>query len=85
MALPDLVSKGDARWPLAIDRPPPMNNRRRHTMKMLITAVALAVLAAAVSFTPSAAARKADSDACQSAQSDNCYYRGYPLWQWYSS
>jgi hypothetical protein len=55
-------------------------------MKSLITALALAVLVAFPSFSPpaAAAARKADRDACQSAQNDNCYYRGYPLWQWYS-
>ena len=55
-------------------------------MKALITALALATLIAAPSFTqPAAAARKAGRDACQSGQNDNCYYRGYPLWQWYSS
>jgi hypothetical protein len=67
-------------------------------MKTLITALALATLIAAPSFTqPAAAARKAGGDAaavparkagrdaCQSGQNDNCYYRGYPLWQWYSS
>jgi hypothetical protein len=56
-------------------------------MKTLITALAVAVLVAAPSFTPpaAAAAREADRDACQSGQNDNCYYRGYPLWQWYSS
>jgi hypothetical protein len=87
IALPDLVSEGDARLPAAADRLPLMNNRRRRTMKTLIAALAVAVLVAAPSFTPpaAAAARKADRDACQSGQNDNCYYRGYPLWQWYSS
>jgi hypothetical protein len=64
-------------------------------MKTLITALALAALIAAPSFTQPAAARKAGSDAagahkagrdaCQSGQNDKCYWRGYPLWQWYSS
>lgn len=65
-------------------------------MKTLITALALAALIAGPSFThPAAAARegggdagtahKADRDACQSGQNDKCYWRGYPLWQWYSS
>jgi hypothetical protein len=66
-------------------------------MKTLITALALAALIAVPSFTQPAAARKAGGDAaavparkagrdaCQSGQNDNCYYRGYPLWQWYSS
>jgi Ni/Co efflux regulator RcnB len=56
-------------------------------MKTLVTALALAALIAAPSFTQSAAAaaRKATRDACQSGQSDKCYWRGYPLWQWYSS
>ena len=41
---------------------------------------------AAPAFTQSAAAaRKAGRDACQSGQNDNCYYRGYLLWQWYGS
>jgi hypothetical protein len=67
-------------------------------MKTLMTALAVAGLITAPFFTqPAAAARKADGaaatvvarkasrDACQSGQNDNCYYRGYPLWQWYSS
>jgi hypothetical protein len=67
-------------------------------MKTFITALALAALIAAPSFNQpaaaaarkagrdaAAAARKAPRDACQSGQNDNCYYRGYPLWQWYSS
>jgi uncharacterized membrane protein len=56
-------------------------------MKTLITALALASLIAAPTFTQpvAAAARKAGGDACQSGQNDRCYWRGYPLWQWYSS
>ena len=56
-------------------------------MKTLITALTLATLIAAPAFTHSAAAaaRKTDRDVCQSGQSDNCYYQGYPLWQWYAS
>ena len=56
-------------------------------MKTLITALALAVLVAAPALSQSAAAaaRKTGRDACQSLQNDKCYYRGYPLWQWYSS
>ena len=66
-------------------------------MKTLITALALAaIIVAAPSFTQpaAAAARKATADAaahkggrdvCQSGQNDKCYWRGYPLWQWYSS
>jgi hypothetical protein len=56
-------------------------------MKTLITALALAMLVAAPEFSQSAvaAARKTGRDACQSQQNDQCYYRGYPLWQWYSS
>jgi hypothetical protein len=56
-------------------------------MKTLITALALAVLVAAPAFARSAtpAAHKTGRDACQSQQNDQCYYRGYPLWQWYSS
>jgi uncharacterized membrane protein len=56
-------------------------------MKSLITALALATLVAASAFSQSAAAaaRKTDRDACQSGQNDNCYWRGYPLWQWYAN
>jgi hypothetical protein len=56
-------------------------------MKTLITALTLAALIAAPTFTQpaAAAARKAPRDTCQSGQNENCYYRGYPLWQWYSS
>ena len=56
-------------------------------MKTLITALALATLIAVPAFSQSAAAaaRKTDRDTCQSGQNDNCCYRGYPLWQWYSS
>ena len=56
-------------------------------MKTLITALALTVLVAAPAFSQSAAAaaRKTGRDACRSQQNDQCYYRGYPLWQWYSS
>jgi len=55
-------------------------------MKTLITALALTVLVAAPALSQSAAAaRKTGRDACQSQQNDKCYYRGYPLWQWYSS
>ena len=46
----------------------------------LATALALAVIVSA-----EAAARKHDRDTCQSQQNDNCYYRGYPLWQRYSN
>ena len=54
-------------------------------MKTLITALALAAVTAAPSFNQpaAAAARKAARDTCQSAH--QCYWRGYPLWQWYSS
>jgi hypothetical protein len=66
-----------------------MHDRRRHTMKTLITALALAAIIAAPSFTQpaaaAAAAHKAGRDVCQSGQNDKCYWRGYPLWQWYSS
>jgi hypothetical protein len=56
-------------------------------MKTLITALALAMLVAAPAFSQSAAAaaHKTGRDACQSQQNDQCYYLGYPLWQWYSS
>jgi hypothetical protein len=67
-------------------------------MKMLITALALTFLVAVPTFTQpvaaaarkaggadAAAAHKAGLDACQSGQNDQCYWRGYPLWQWYSS
>ena len=66
-------------------------------MKRLIAALALASLIAVPAFTQpvaaaahkaggdAAAARKAGRDACQSGQNDQCYWRGYPLWQWYSS
>ena len=55
-------------------------------MKTFITALALAlVIAPALSQSAEAAARKLDRDSCQSQQNENCYYRGYPLWQWYSS
>jgi hypothetical protein len=53
-------------------------------MKTLITALALAVLVAAPA-SAAAAAHKTGRDTCQSQQNDKCYYRGYPLWQWYSS
>jgi hypothetical protein len=53
-------------------------------MKTLIAALALATLMAAPAFTPSAAAAtNAGRGASQSGQSDNGYYRGYPLEQWY--
>ena len=56
-------------------------------MKTLITALALVMLVAAPAFSQSAAAavRKTDRDVCQSGQNDNCYWHGYPLWQWYAS
>jgi hypothetical protein len=67
-------------------------------MKMLITALALTFLVAVPTFTQpvaaaahkaggdaAAAARKGARDACQLGQNDQCYWRGYPLWQWYSS
>ena len=55
-------------------------------MKMLVTGLALALLIApALSQSAEAAARKLDRDSCQSQQNENCYYHGYPLWQWYSS
>jgi uncharacterized membrane protein len=49
-------------------------------VRKLIIAVALATLIAAPA---SAAARTADQVTCQSWQNDNCYWQGYPLWQWY--
>src|SRR5213080_3093350 len=59
---------------------------RRRIMKTLVTAPALALLIApALNQSGEAAARKRDRDSCQSQQNENCYYRGYPLWQWYSS
>ena len=56
-------------------------------MKTLITALALATLIAAPAFSQSAAAAASNTgrDTCQSQQNENCYWRGYPLWQWYSS
>jgi hypothetical protein len=56
-------------------------------MKTLIAALALAAFVAAPAFSQSAAAaaRKTDRDTCQSGQNDNCYWHGYPLWQWYAS
>ena len=56
-------------------------------MKTLITALALVILVAAPGFSQpaAAAAHKAGRDTCQSQQNDKCYYRRYPLWQWYSS
>jgi hypothetical protein len=65
-------------------------------MKTLITALALAIVIAAPGFTEPADARpaagkaepaagKADGDSCLSGQNEKCYWRGYPLWQWYSS
>jgi hypothetical protein len=65
-------------------------------MKALITALALAIVIAAPGFTEPAIARpaarkaepaagKADRDNCPSGQNEKCYWRGYPLWQWYSS
>jgi len=56
-------------------------------MKTLITALVLALFIAALSFSQAAeaAARKAGRASCQLQQNENCYYRGYPLWQWYSS
>ncbi len=55
-------------------------------MKTLVTAPALALLIApALNQSGEAAARKRDRDSCQSQQNENCYYHGYPLWQWYSS
>jgi hypothetical protein len=61
-------------------------------MRTLIAALALAIAIAAPGFTELAAARKAESSAakvernsCLSWQNEKCYWRGYPLWQWYSS
>ena len=54
-------------------------------MKTLITALTLAALVAGPSFTQPAAAAVSKADACQSGQNDNCYWHGYPLWQWYSN
>jgi hypothetical protein len=55
-------------------------------MNTLATALALAlVIVPALSQSVEAAARKHDRDTCQSQQNDNCYYRGYPLWQRYSN
>jgi hypothetical protein len=84
---PDPVSEGDAPLHAPAEWPPLMHNRRRQIMKTLITALALAAVIAAPSFNQpaAAAARKAARDTCQSAQNDQCYWRGYPLWQWYSS
>src|SRR5207245_9794917 len=75
-----------------------MHDRRRHTMKTLITALALAAIIAAPSFTQpaaaaaiarkataDAAAHKAGRDVCQSGQNDKCYWRAYPLWPWHMS
>src|SRR2546430_16328978 len=75
-----------------------MHDRRRHTMKTLITALALAAIIAAPSFTQpaaaaaiarkataDAAAHKAGRDVCQSGQNDKCYWRGDPPWQGDSS
>jgi hypothetical protein len=57
---------------------------RRRTMKTLVTALALAlVIVPALSQSAAAAARKRDG--CQWQQNENCYYRGYPLWQRYSN
>jgi hypothetical protein len=64
-------------------------------MKTLITALAFAIVMVASGFTEPAdaraAARKAepdagkiDRDSCLSGQNEKCYWRGYPLWQWYS-
>ena len=51
-------------------------------MNTLATALTLAlVIVPALSQCAEAAARKRDRDSCQSQQNDNCYYRGYPLWQ----
>jgi hypothetical protein len=55
-------------------------------MKRFVIALALAIVVIAEpGFTQPSAARKADRDTCQSGQNDKCYWRGYPLWQWYSS
>jgi hypothetical protein len=51
-------------------------------MRKLITGAALATLIAAAAFSQPAAARTADQATCQSRQSDNCSWHGYPLWQW---
>jgi len=69
---------------------PKRSATRRRTMKTLITALVLALFIAALSFSQAAeaaeaAARKAGRASCQLQQNENCYYRGYPLWQWYSS
>ena len=65
-------------------------------MKTLIAALALAIAIAAPPFTAPADARpaarkaepaagKVERDNCVSWQNEKCYWRGYPLWQWYSS
>jgi hypothetical protein len=59
-------------------------------MKMLVTALLLAIVIAATGFTESADARaaarraepaagRADRDNCLSGQNEKCYWRGYPL------
>src|SRR5262245_3212494 len=61
-----------------------MHNRRRRIVRMFITALAVATLIAAPAFIQPAAARKADRDTCQSGWVERGYWRGCPLWQWYS-
>ncbi|MFL6823344.1 MAG: hypothetical protein ACJ8FA_12310 [Xanthobacteraceae bacterium] len=64
-------------------------------MKTIITALAFAIVIVAPGFTQSADARaaarkaepaasKVDRDNCLSGQNEKCYWRGYPLWLWYS-
>jgi Spy/CpxP family protein refolding chaperone len=55
------------------------------TLTTALAALALVITALAFSQSAEAAARKAGRETCQLQQNDNCYYRGYPLWQWYSS
>ena len=88
MLAPDLVCEGDVLI-ASIGAPASAAAQSTETlpMKTLITALALAILVAAPAFSLSAvpAAHKTGRDTCQSQQNDKCYYRGYPLWQWYSS
>ena len=52
-------------------------------MKMFITALVLATVVCAPAFIQPAAARNTAAAANRSGQSNNGYYRGYPLEDWY--
>jgi len=52
-------------------------------MKMLITALVLATVVGATAFIQPTAARTTAPAAKQSGQTNNGYYRGYPLEDWY--